>query len=474
MNHLHRACLRAVSLLIAGLLCMHAGVLAKTEAKTVPAMEAEPRLALVVGNAAYQNAPLRNPLNDAADIAGALRAIGFKVTLVTNANQQTMKQALREFGHGLKRGGVGLFYYAGHGVQSKGRNFLIPVGVNITAEAELEDQSVDANLVLSYMEEAENRVNIVILDACRNNPFAQKFRSMSRGLAQMDAARGSFLAFATAPGAVASDGEGRNGLYTERLLRSLKQGDPDIDKVFRRVAADVSTITKGKQVPWVASSLTGDFSFRAAAPQAAARVPAASPPAAVDASHEAELAFWESIKDSSNPQELRAYLQQFPNGVFAPLARLRSGASTPAQQAEVFVTPPVNAKEEQRLAADAGYVTPRKSEVGFAALEEARITARKNAELNAEGWRASLYRDFVLVSRSDASQRADCPQGDGWASIDLVSPDKKKVVQIKCSTISTSMGCLLVADFKTKSYAREDGVCQPTSRVPYPLPWLSR
>jgi len=222
----------------------------------------EQRVALVIGNSAYKDSPLRNPVNDAADMAGALSELGFKVTLRTDASQRQMKQALREFAQDLRRGGVGLFYFAGHGVQSKGRNFLIPIGASVETEAELEDESVDANLVLSYMDEAQNRVNIVVLDACRNNPFARSFRSASRGLAQMDAAKGSFVAFATAPGSVAADGDGRNGIYTQQLLASLKAADADIDKVFRRVAASVSTMTGGRQVPWVASSLTGDFYFR--------------------------------------------------------------------------------------------------------------------------------------------------------------------------------------------------------------------
>lgn len=226
----------------------------------------EQRIALVIGNSAYKEAPLRNPVNDATDMAAELKQLGFKVTLRTDASRRQMKQALRQFAQDLRRGGVGLFYFAGHGVQSKGRNYLIPIGANVETEAELEDESVDANLVLSYMDEAQNRVNIVVLDACRNNPFARSFRSASGGLAQMEAAKGSFVAFATSPGSVAADGTGRNGVYTAQLLASLKQPDGDIDKVFRRVAANVSTVTGGKQVPWVASSLTGDFYFRMPAP----------------------------------------------------------------------------------------------------------------------------------------------------------------------------------------------------------------
>ena len=236
---------------------------AQRNLKVAPPAPNEQRVALVIGNSSYKDSPLRNPVNDATDMASVLRDLGFKVMLRTDATQRQMKQALREFAQDIRRGGVGLFYFAGHGVQSKGKNFLLPIGASIESEAELEDEALDANLVLSYMEEAQNRVNIVVLDACRNNPFARSFRSAGHGLAQMEAAKGSFIAFATAPGSVSADGTGRNGVYTENLLKSLKQPDGDIDKVFRRVAADVSTVTAGKQVPWVASSMTGDFYFRA-------------------------------------------------------------------------------------------------------------------------------------------------------------------------------------------------------------------
>jgi len=237
-------------------------VMAQRNLSVAPAAHGEQRVALLIGNSAYKESPLKNPVNDASDMAAALKELGFKVTLRTDASQRQMKQALREFARDIKSGGVGLFYFAGHGVQSRGRNFLVPIGASIESEAEIEDETIDANLVLSYMDEAQNRVNIVVLDACRNNPFARSFRSASHGLAQMDAGKGSFIAFATAPGSVAADGSGRNGVYTEHLLASLKQADGDIDKVFRRVAGNVSKVTGGKQVPWVSSSLTGDFYFR--------------------------------------------------------------------------------------------------------------------------------------------------------------------------------------------------------------------
>jgi len=200
------------------------------------------------------------------------------------------------------------------------------------------------------MEDAGNRVNIVILDACRNNPFARSFRSASRGLAQMEAAKGSYIAFATAPGSVASDGARRNGLYTEHLLTNLRQGDSDIDKVFRRVAADVSRSTAGKQVPWTSSSLTGDFSFNPTAAQASPSVPvvplAPTDPAAL------ELALWDTVKDTRSPEELKAYLDQYPEGRFAGVAQARLKALTGGEGAyamELSHYDPVPSRKQQEL-----------------------------------------------------------------------------------------------------------------------------
>ncbi|MGI9066627.1 MAG: caspase family protein [Pyrinomonadaceae bacterium] len=223
------------------------------------------RLALVIGNAAYENAPsLKNPANDAVDIAGVLSKLGFSVDHGVNLTQRRMKAMIREFGQKLKGGGQGLFYFAGHGVQLRGRNYLIPVDANIQSETDVEDQGVDTNLMLGMMDEAGNGLNVVILDACRNNPFSRSFRSASNGLAQMDAPSGTLIAYATAPGSVASDGNARNGLYTQELLKNMLMPDLSIEEVFKRVRISVRNSTAGKQTPWEASSLTGDFYFRRA------------------------------------------------------------------------------------------------------------------------------------------------------------------------------------------------------------------
>ncbi|NKB67620.1 MAG: SUMF1/EgtB/PvdO family nonheme iron enzyme [Candidatus Latescibacteria bacterium] len=227
----------------------------------VEEMYSEQRVALVIGNGAYDDAPLRNPPNDARAIAQVLERRGFSVTRLINADKKGMFTAVRDFGRSIQRGGVGVFYYAGHGLQVQGRNYLVPVGTNIQAEDEVEFECIDAGLVLNKMESAGNRVNIVILDACRNNPFARSFRSSGRGLGQMDAATGSLLAYATAPGSVAADGEGNNGLYTSKLLKYIEEPGLTVERVFKFAGGDVENATEKAQQPWVASSLRGDFYF---------------------------------------------------------------------------------------------------------------------------------------------------------------------------------------------------------------------
>ncbi len=368
----------------------------QTLAAAKPAPGGERRVALVIGNAAYKSSPLRNPVNDARAMAQALAETGFSVTLLEDGTETSMRRAIRAFGDELLRGGAGLFYYAGHGMQVRGRNYLIPVNADIQREDEVEDQAVDANFVLTKMDTAKNALNIMILDACRNNPFHRSFRSAAQGLAQMEAPSGTLIAFATAPGSVAADGDGENGVYTKHLLQQVRQPGVPVEQLFKQVRNGVMADTKERQVPWESSSLRGDFYFMAPvagaaqlsrddvkqavidatreqeqrsakeraqlqsamekmiqealakqraeleAQRGAAPAPAAAaaptPVAAVaPGTHErqVELAFWDSIKGSSNPADYRAYLERYPQGAFAPIARNRvtTGASPPAAAA---------------------------------------------------------------------------------------------------------------------------------------------
>ncbi len=227
------------------------------------------RYALVIGNSAYKDKPLKNPANDARDMGRALQRLGFDVQLKTDVSLRDMEEAIREFGVRLKRGGVGLFYYAGHGVQVQGVNYLVPVGAKISSESDAKFECVDAGRVLGKMEDAGNELNIVILDACRNNPFARSFRSVDQGLARMDAPTGSIVAYATAPNSVASDGKGANGMYTKYLLENMNTPGIPIEEVFKRVRIGVMGETSKKQVPWESSSIAGYFYLAGTPPQGA-------------------------------------------------------------------------------------------------------------------------------------------------------------------------------------------------------------
>jgi len=224
----------------------------------------EKRLALVMGNAAYQStSPLANPVNDARSVASALKSIGFEVIKVENASLSDMKRKVDDFGVKLKDYDVGLFYYAGHGIQSRGNNYLVPVEANLVNERQVEYDCIRADRVLSFMEDARSKVNIVVLDACRNNPFERSWTrsTAGNGLAFMNAPSGSLIAYATSPGSTASDGTGSNGLYTEALLQELYTPDITILQMFQRVRAKVVDKSGGKQIPWESTSLTGDFFF---------------------------------------------------------------------------------------------------------------------------------------------------------------------------------------------------------------------
>ena len=221
------------------------------------------RTALVIGNGAYKSAPLKNPVNDAKDIAKALKSVGFEVDLKLNATQESMENAIQNFGKRLGNNAVGLFYYAGHGVQYKGNNYLIPIGAmdRVTAPDHLRYKTVDAGYVLGAMKDTGNMLNIVILDACRNNPFRSFSRSMNAGLKRIQGAEGTIIAYSTSPGKVALDGSGRNSPYTKELIKLIKKPNLPIEIMLKQVRRGVKSETKGEQSPWYESSIDGDFCF---------------------------------------------------------------------------------------------------------------------------------------------------------------------------------------------------------------------
>ncbi len=222
----------------------------------------ERRVALVIGNGAYKDGPLKNPVNDARDMAATLKGLGFEVILRENAGLRQMEDALDQFWASLRKGGTGLFFFAGHGMQVKGVNYLVPVDARISVEQDVKSLCLDAGRVLGRMENAGNGLNIVLLDACRNNPFARSWRSADAGLAKMDAPTGTLIGYATAPDSVAADGVGRNGVYTQHLLREMRVPGQTIETALKHVRIGVLNDTGRRQTPWESSSLTGDFSFR--------------------------------------------------------------------------------------------------------------------------------------------------------------------------------------------------------------------
>ena len=222
------------------------------------------RIALVVGNANYKVRPLKNSVNDADDVSKSLKATGFEVIDLRDATLPQMRSAVRQFGDRLVSNDVGLVYYSGHGVEVKGRNYFIPVNADIQREDEIADQGLDVSLILEKMSTAGKGVNILIVDACRDDPFGRSFRSSSRGLATMDAPRGTIIAYATSPGKVASDGDPRerNSPYTKHLVKAMQSPNKPIEQVFKEVRRAVQDETKNQQTPWENTSLSGDFFFR--------------------------------------------------------------------------------------------------------------------------------------------------------------------------------------------------------------------
>ena len=358
------------------------------------AANAEPRVALVIGNAAYPAAPLRNPANDANAIAARLRAMGFEVVLRTNVTQREFTRAVSQFGQALKPGSVALFYYAGHGMQVRGRNFLIPVDADIQSEASARSESVDLDLVLEQL--GPSRLSMVILDACRNNPFEGKFRTTrGSGLAQVDAPKGTLLAYATAPGKVASDGEGVNGLYTAELLKAMEIPGAKVEEVFKAVRVNVIKATAGEQIPWESSSLTGDYYFKPATATADAGKAAgqAEMQSKLDAERQAREKEAQALK--AEMEKLREEVRRLsvasaaapPAAAAVPEAKVPAGAAAPAAAKKRNETArPVDAAQPVEPAKAAG----PKSGPAIAQLRGAAAKEWKRRLLVLEGERGRL------------------------------------------------------------------------------------
>ncbi len=287
--------------------------------------QAADRVALLVGNNQYAATPLRNAVNDARDLSEALKELGFTVIVRENASRREMIEGIREFGQALEGASTALFFYAGHAMQFKDRNYLIPIDAAMGSEEDITFFSVEIGQIFDRMDRARTRFNFIILDACRDNPFAASFKLTSAGLAQMSSPSGTLIAYATAPGSVAADGYGRNGIYTKHILQNIRVADLPVEIMFKRVREGVERETRKLQTPWDSSSLKGDFAFNASgARTATASAPGSGPSA--DTTLGIEREFWVSVRDSNRAEDIRAYLDKYPNGNFAALAKNRLDA----------------------------------------------------------------------------------------------------------------------------------------------------
>ncbi len=273
------------------------------------------RIALVIGNGSYQHADLpklTNPTNDATDMAKALRGFGFEVIERKNQTHEGMNQAIAEFGSKIGGSEAALFYYAGHGIQVKNQNYLMPVNARIDSESAIPYQGINLNQILDEMDNGKSAANIVMLDACRNNPLTGKFRSgQSRGLASPGSMpKGTVIVYATDPGNIASDGTGRNGLFTAGLLSAFKGKDLTLDGVLTAASTEVEKASGQTQTPYVngPKTLQKNFHFKVTIEPGQGEI---------------EKTFWTSIQRSNDAADFEAYLQKYPAGNYKVLAENR-------------------------------------------------------------------------------------------------------------------------------------------------------
>ena len=291
-------CVRHLVVFVVSSCCLFNQALAQTQG--------DKRIALVIGNSNYPSAPLRNPRNDANTMASTLAGLGFEVKTLLDQRRVDMLREVRGFSERLKtEKTVGLLYFAGHGMQARGKNFVIPVDADIRTEDEIEEQGIDLQFIVDRMGSAGSSSLILILDACRNNPFVAKGLRNASGLAAIDGPPGTLVAFSAAPGKVAFDGEGDNSPYTKRVAEALSTPGIPVEEVFKRVRVGVLKDTSDKQVPWENTALTRDFYFKPVEP-GSAKVASVLAPLEEDR-------YWAEIKESRSIYDFLAYSRKFPS-----------------------------------------------------------------------------------------------------------------------------------------------------------------
>jgi uncharacterized caspase-like protein len=338
---------------------------------TAGTASAEKRVAFVVGNGAYKNvAPLPNPSVDAKAIAATLRNVGFEVVEGSNLTRDKMTERLLDFGKKAQGADVALFFYAGHGIAISGTNYLLPIDADIKSEMDVKlGAAINIDLTLEQTM-GDAKVKLVFLDACRDNPFAAKIKSNSAtrsvnvqtGLAEMKSGEGTLIAFATGPGQTALDGqEGTNSPFTRALLANIAAPGIEIQQAMTKVRAQVNEETNKGQLPWGHTNLIGTVYLNPAAAPAATAAAQGSAPVAVatttSSGSEVEVEFWRSVRESNKPEELNAYLTNYPNGQFkslalARIASLQDGPSTATRNLTTGVDPATFKEESNQVTED--------------------------------------------------------------------------------------------------------------------------
>lgn len=343
----------------------------------------EKRVALVIGIGNYASFPLANTINDARDVAEKLQRLDFDTELLLDEDHATIQQAIETFASKLTSADVALFYYAGHGLQFDGVNYLVPVSAQLTDVDAVASEAISTFDILGRMENAGSGTNIMILDACRNNPY-EKTLIDKQGLAPMKAFGGSFIAYSTAPGSVAADGSGENGVYTNHLLKYVDQPGVQIEKLFKLVRRQVIDETAGAQVPWENSSLLGDFLFSMPA------TPLASG-AAVKQQGADDFTYWQTVLANPDAQMFQAYLEKFPQGEFNDIAHqrlLELGQAQLVLESNLFgdvihVNGAYRGSSRLQLSLPPGEHAIRVSKKGFTTIEEkATLQAGKITQLD--------------------------------------------------------------------------------------------
>jgi formylglycine-generating enzyme required for sulfatase activity len=376
------------------------------------AQSAQERFALVIGNANYRVMPLHNPVNDATDMAQLLESKGFDTLRLLDASKREMETAIERFTRKLttRKDAVGLFYYAGHGLEIDGNNYLVPVDADLLSEVDAKYDSVNAGRVLDGMAYANNGLNLVVLDACRNNPFKRGWRSATAGLSEMRPASGTLILYATEPRKVAGDGAGRNGIFTQHLLEALNQPDIEVKNAFQQVAVAVRDATGGEQIPWSEGIVFGQFYFTESASEAAA---APTPPY-----WDAEVSLWRAMQHCASRACLTAYLESYPKGRFASAAQaLLAQSSALPETVAVRASPVQNTLVEEltlcRRHLEANRLT---TGVGGTALACYRNVLNKDRD-NAEALRGleSIVDIYLDWARTDL-QRGRLAQAEIYLS----------------------------------------------------------